>query len=101
MVTLDVPTEKQTQHGVKTLLDKLGVSYFDTSQPHRAMITPGVPDLICFSRRRGHFYVEVKRPGGKLSPAQEKFRDLCRETGTAYIVGGVTEVASFLGGLVR
>lgn len=34
--------------------------------------TPGLPDLYC---RRGnfHFWIEVKKPGGKLRPAQETF----------------------------
>ncbi len=46
----------------------------------KAGVRPGFPDLILIKRdsqgsRIGFF--EIKREGGKMSPEQEAFRDLC------------------------
>lgn len=48
----------------------------------KAGVRPGFPDLILIKRdaegsRVGFF--EIKRPGGKLSPEQEAFSDLCTD----------------------
>lgn len=90
-------TEKEVQHAVKKLLAFARVVVYDTSQPFRAAITPGLPDLICFCPKRGLFFVEVKRDGGRLSQAQFDFGSYCAAFEVPYIVGGVTEVAEFLG----
>lgn len=45
----------------------------------------GVPDIILI--KGGLFWgIEVKRPGGKLRPAQEEFRDGLVEAGGRYDV---------------
>lgn len=90
------PTEKQVQAAVRRLLAMVGCAVWDTSQPFRAAITPGVPDLIVFHPRRGLFFVEVKRPGGRVSDAQRAFAQHCRDAGVAYVLGGVDEVLTFL-----
>lgn len=39
----------------------------------------GVPDLLVFCRRDYRIIlIEIKKPGKKLNPNQEKFRELCR-----------------------
>lgn len=91
-----VPTEKEVQRHVKKLLALFGVGVYDTSQPFKAAITPGVPDLICFCQRRGLFFVEVKRPGGKQSEEQAEFQRQAEAAGVPYILGGVDEVKAFL-----
>lgn len=90
-------TEKAEQTAIKRMLRTLGIAYYDTSQPFRAAITPGVPDLICFCPRVGLFFIECKRPGGKPTPPQVEFGDYCERAGVPWIVGGTTEVAEFLG----
>jgi hypothetical protein len=92
------PSEKQVQAAVKEMLGKIGCRVYDTSQPMRALITPGVPDLIAFHPRRGLLFIECKAPGGKLSEAQEDFQRLCRQAGIHHIVGGVEDVLAFLVG---
>lgn len=93
------PTEKSIQTAVKRLLDQLDVAYYDTSQPHRALITPGLPDLLCFSGRHGLFFVECKSARGRLSSAQQRFRDHAVRAGVPYLVArSVTDVAVFLAG---
>jgi hypothetical protein len=61
------------------------------------MQTPGVPDLIVFHPTRGLFFVECKRPGGRQSNAQCEFQLYCAAARIPYILGGATEVATFLG----
>jgi hypothetical protein len=91
-----VPTEKEVQHAVRRLLDVHGVAVYDTSQPFRAAITAGVPDMRYFCERRGFVVVEVKRPGGKQSPEQGVFAERCANAGVPYVLGGVDAVAAFL-----
>ena len=90
------PTEKQVQAAVRDLLTQMSVEVWDTSQPFAAKITPGVPDLLCICPKRGVFFCEVKRPGGKQTPAQRAFQVACEVAGTPYVLGGVDEVAEFL-----
>lgn len=90
------PTEKQVQLGVKRLLGSFAIKYYDTSQPFRAAITKGVPDLICICQKRGLFFVECKREGGIQTPEQKDFQERCEKAGVPYILGGTEEVARFL-----
>lgn len=70
-------SEKRVQHAVKQVLALHRIRYWDTSQPFRAAITPGLPDLLCICPRRGLFFVECKAERGKLTAAQEEFAALC------------------------
>lgn len=88
--------EKQVQESVKRLLRLYGVAIYDTSQPFRAAITPGLPDLICFCEKRGLFFVEVKGSDGKQTAVQKVFEMLSMRARIPYILGGVEEVATFL-----
>jgi len=45
----------------------------------------GSPDIICVVDGR-YIGIEVKRPGSKLSPHQEAFRDNLQQAGGFYIV---------------
>ena len=88
--------EKHVQRAVKDLLHAMNIPYWDTSQPFAAKITPGVPDLIAICPRRGLFFVEVKRKGGKMSPPQIRFKELAEAVDVPVLVGGVDEVSEFL-----
>lgn len=54
--------EKRIQWKSVKLLRDLGFFVVSTSQPQRAMMTAGIPDLFCAHRRFGQFWVEVKNP---------------------------------------
>jgi hypothetical protein len=63
--------------------------------------TPGLPDVLVFLKRPGHagrelLAVECKRPGGRLSPDQAGFRDLCQLAGVLHVVGGLDAVLAVL-----
>lgn len=78
--------EKTVQEHVKEALAVFGWQVWDTSQPFRAAITPGLPDLICLHPRRGVLFVEVKAPRGTLSAAQRAFQAACQSAGVCYLV---------------
>lgn len=46
----------------------------DGGRRKRMGVLPGFPDLVLIVDKR-HYYIEVKAPGGKLSPSQRRFRD--------------------------
>jgi VRR-NUC domain len=46
----------------------------------------GCPDLCGFLKGGRAFYIEVKRPGGKLSPAQVAFRNIAIHWGALHVV---------------
>ena len=50
----------------------------------------GAPDIICVSNSR-YIGIEVKAPKGKLSPAQEHFRDNLEKAGGVYIIARQVE----------
>lgn len=91
------PTEKAVQHRVRAILAMMHVAVYDTSQPFAAKITPGVPDLLCFCKKRGFFVIEVKRAGGRQTEPQREFQSHCQAAGVSYVLGGTKEVADFLG----
>lgn len=45
----------------------------------------GVPDIVVFKKNEVYF-LEVKRPGGKLSEHQIVFKDACNKVGIKYFV---------------
>jgi len=57
--------------------------------------TPGVADLEAFGYGR-LLKVEVKARGGRLSPAQAKYRAECQLANVAHVVGGLDEVVAWL-----
>lgn len=92
--------EAETQERIVQALEVLGIVVYDTSQPFRAAITPGLPDLICFCPDRGLFFVEVKKPVGRQTKAQKAFQRYAEAAGIPYVCGGdaVTEFLSDAGG---
>ena len=61
---------------------------------------PGVSDLVAV--RNGQvLWVETKRPGGKLSAVQEKFRESIQAHGGTYlVVSDIRQLEEFEGGPV-
>lgn len=81
----DPRSEKEIQCAVKNALQAMGFSVWDTSQPFQAKITPGLPDLFVTGRGLCA-WVEVKSAKGKLSPAQDRFRELVTTNGGLHFV---------------
>lgn len=79
------PPEKVVQRSVKNVLRDLSFKVWDTSQPFRAAITPGLPDLIAIGHGR-ILYIECKSEMGRLTRAQRMFRDAVKENGGEYVV---------------
>jgi hypothetical protein len=70
---------------------------YDTSQPHRAKITPGVPDWIVFDPELGLFFWDWKRSGEGPSDAQRGFFEWCDRFGLRYGWGTFDAFAEFMG----
>jgi hypothetical protein len=64
---------------VKTVKDMGGVAYKFSSPAHR-----GVSDRIAVMPNGVVWFVEIKRPGGKLTPLQEKFATDVQALGQRY-----------------
>ena len=65
------PLEKQVQHQIKLAAEALGFEVQDMSQPRASMMPRGLPDLYLRHRaKQFRAFVEIKRPGGKVSSAQ-------------------------------
>jgi hypothetical protein len=92
----DNRTEKEVQRDVCAALRTLGFWFVDTSQPHRALITPGLADLIVMGRGVVAF-IEVKAQRGRLSSAQKSFRDHVESNGGRYVVArSVADVVAWV-----
>ena len=60
----------------------------------------GVADL-CFFHRGRIYFLEVKTPAGKQSPAQKAFEATCKEDGTPYtVVTSVGEAVVFIKNII-
>lgn len=75
------PFEKDVQAAIVEALRLAGAEVMQTSawrQRGPSGVSPGVPDLLVFHPRvpRACLPLEVKRPGGRLSFQQTRYRDL-------------------------
>ena len=100
------PREKAEEAWVIDLFKKCGLHVWKTSQPRASMMTEGIPDLWVFCPRRElAFWWEVKNQRAMqkrhlgLSPAQQRFRELCHTTHTRHYIGGLEEARHLLDSL--
>jgi len=86
--------EKRVQWQIIRALQALGCDVTSTSQPQRAMMTPGIPDLYIRHPRWGiRLWVEVKAGRNRATPAQRAWIDAELEAGGHAIVAyGVEDV---------
>lgn len=113
------PLEKHVQGSILSLLLTIGAEPITLGRPglRRRLCpkckepvhmdpgtrqTPGVPDLQAFlpprgpDARRQFVVIEVKRPGEKLRPEQDAYRQLCEAAGVAHIWGDLDDVIAWL-----
>lgn len=113
------PLEKQVQASIVALLQTIGADVITIGRPglRRRLCptcktpvhmdpgtrqTPGIPDLEAFlplrdgEYRRVFLKVEVKRPGEKLRPEQDTYRQWCEAAGIAHVWGDLDEVIAWL-----
>lgn len=89
--------EKRVQSAVVKNLRAMGWFVTSFSQPQRAMMTAGVPDLCAMHWKYGTIWIEVKAPGGKCRTAQLAWHGHARKSGARVIV--VDSIDSLVGGL--
>jgi len=110
-------SEKVEQARILELLRAIGAAVYVSGTVRRSgdypgsMQTPGIPDLCVFlpgppgSPPPAYtlLFIECKRAGGRLRPAQTIFRDYCEAAGVAHLTGGLDAVLAWLtrGGWVR
>ena len=81
--------EKREQHEIVKRLRAFGFRVWSTSQPRRAKVTPGLPDLIALHERAPIcLFWEVKRQvGGRFSAEQFDFARLAAQSGAHHGAG--------------
>lgn len=81
----DPRSEAEIQAAIVEALGLYRVAIYDLSQPQISHQTPGLPDLYVVGYGT-HLWAEIKRPKGRLSQAQEFFRETCRANGIPHAV---------------
>jgi hypothetical protein len=106
--TLPRVPERAVQQHIVTMLRSLGGEVWElgTTRSRRdhhmgTRQTPGVPDLIAFlpPRRRDRWvllFIEAKADGGRLRPAQARFRELALLADIEHVVGDLNAVIAWL-----
>lgn len=72
--------EKELEKKFKASLEKLGCMVLKFTSPGNA----GVPDRLVLVPGGGVWFVELKKPGGKLRPLQEIWKDRIEGLGGNY-----------------
>ena len=101
------PLERQIHLGICQLLKlcaKPDVVFYHTANERRCSpregaflktlgVLAGVPDFTIITFPARVSFLEIKRPGGKLTEAQEQFRDRVEALGCTYAVARSTDEA--------
>ncbi|MFY9403398.1 MAG: VRR-NUC domain-containing protein [Defluviitoga tunisiensis] len=84
--------EKQIEQKLKEQIESLGGKAFKFISPGNS----GVPDRIILLNGQCYF-VELKRPGGKLRPLQESVHQQFEQLGFhVYVISSIEEVKEFI-----
>ena len=98
---MKLPLEKEIQADIVKLLETVGAAVYKIGTTRKrgdhqgTMQTPGIPDLVAFVNAM-QLWIEVKRPGGKMSQDQRMFRWHALDAGCEHVVGGLDEVLDWL-----
>jgi hypothetical protein len=89
-------SETEITNAIRGLLKSLGVWHYKHWQGPMSQ-PKGISDLVGIWQGR-YLAIEVKRPGGRLRPDQQRFIDRVRiEGGIAFVARSVDDVISGLG----
>ena len=98
------PLEKTIQRQIVQYLRLRGFYVYETSQGFRregggTRTTPGFPDLMAMvTGWPSLLFIEVKRPGGAVRPAQQQFRERAFHCNQTYLLAySLDDVRTFLG----
>ena len=85
--------ESQLEKRLRVKVEKLGGLCFKWVSPGKR----GVPDRICILPKGRTVYVEMKAPGGKLSPLQHKrIQELEKRGHEVYVLASKQQVDEFI-----
>lgn len=92
--------EKKVQNEILKYLDKLEKDGYKVFHQRRQAggfnYKKGIPDIYCVVNGK-HIEIEVKKPGGKLSTMQEKFRDKCELLNIKWmVVDDISELKEYM-----
>ncbi len=90
------PLEKEVEHSCDELMIALGWDVVRFSQARASRQTRGIPDRKYYKGQRT-FWFECKAEGGRQTPEQRSFQEMCEVAGESYVLGGVQAVKTFLG----
>ena len=82
-------SERAIQARVRRLYLDTGCEVYSTSSVNRSRIAKGFPDFWVMRTGKGGWFHELKKPGGKQSPAQVAFQHSCERAGVTYLCGGL------------
>lgn len=99
--------ERVVQSQIVATLRTIGAAVYVLGTKRRkgdyqgTMQTPGISDLVVFLPPRTRqrwvlLFVEAKAHGGRLSPEQKVFRDLCVNADVAHVAGNLDAVIGWL-----
>lgn len=104
-----IQREKVEQAHVVQLLRSIGGTVYVLGTRRRSgdyqgtMQSPGIPDLLAFiparrstNERPAFLFIECKVAGGRLSPEQRVFQQLCVAANIRHIVGDLDAVIAWL-----
>lgn len=92
-------SEKQIEAGIIQLGRALGLTVVKFSQPRHTMQTGGIPDLRVYwpnGKLTRAAWVEVKKPNGIQTIAQQAFQHVVERAGERYVIGGMCEFIELL-----
>ena len=89
-------SETDVQARCKKRYRAVGCKVWDTSQKRRALITPGLPDLLVFHVGKQAFWFHEVKHKAPQTDEQQKFQRACEACGVKYLLGGVEEATDHL-----
>lgn len=89
--------EKEVQNAIianlKKMVDQGKPIWFERRQAGGFSYKKGIPDLYGVANGI-HFEIEVKKPGGKTTPLQDKFANRIEKCGAIYILADNAEIVT-------
>lgn len=93
-----VPRENTVRGDCEDLYATHHCTVYSTSQFRPSKTSVGYPDAFIFppTGKGAGWWHEYKRPGGARTSEQERFKQLCSQSGTPYVCGGTAAAEAML-----